>query len=69
MGKELSRREKLERLNDLVIDTAIAQLEAEEVGIKDLGSIITLLKNNSVIDEQKQYSEAEFIDSLVVDKK
>ena len=34
MERVLNRREKLERLNDLVIDTAIEQLEGGEDGLK-----------------------------------
>lgn len=65
----MTRREKLERLNELVIDVAIDELEAGGVSLKDLSSIITLLKNNSVVEEKHEHDEAAVIDSLVEDKK
>lgn len=65
----MTRREKLERLNDLVIDEAIKQLESGEVNLKDLNSIITLLKNNKVVEEKQEHDEAELIDNLIKDKK
>ena len=54
----MTRRERLEKLNDLVIDTAIEELEAGNVGVKDLNAIITLLKNNKVLDEHKELTES-----------
>jgi hypothetical protein len=65
----MTRREKLEKLNDLVIDEAINQLESGEVGLKDLNSIITLLKNNKVVEEKVEHSESDLIDTLIEDKK
>ena len=65
----MTRREKLELLNDLVIDEAIKQLESGEVNLKDLNSIITLLKNNKVVEEKQEHDEAELIDNLIKDKK
>lgn len=65
----MTRREKLELLNDLVIDEAIKQLESGEVNLKDLNSIITLLKNNKVVEEKQEHDEAEVIDNLIKDKK
>jgi|AntAceMinimDraft_10_1070366.scaffolds.fasta_scaffold820777_2 hypothetical protein len=65
----MTRRERLEKLNDLVIDTAIEELEAGNVGVKDLNAIITLLKNNKVLDEHKELTESDIVDSLVEDIK
>ena len=65
----MTRREKLEKLNDLVIDEAINQLESGEVSLKDLNSIITLLKNNKVVEEKVEHSESDLIDTLIEDKK
>lgn len=65
---ERTRREKLEQLNDLIIDKAIEELENGELSIKDANGIITLLKNNKVIEEEKVISESDVIDSLVEDK-
>lgn len=66
----MTRREKLERLNDLVIDVAITELESGEVTLKDIAPIITLLKNNQVVEDKKaEFSEADLIEELVEDKK
>ena len=65
----MTRRERLEKLNDLVIDTAIEELEAGNVGVKDLNAIITLLKNNKVLDEHRELTESDIVDSLVEDIK
>jgi len=65
----MTRRERLEKLNDLVIDIAIKELEANNVGVKDLNAIITLLKNNKVLDEHKELTESDIVDSLVEDIK
>ncbi len=62
-------RQKLEKLNGLVIDEAINQLENGEVGLRDLASIITLLRNNKVIEEKVELLESDLIDTLVENKK
>jgi len=63
----MTRREKLEKLNDLLIDKAIKTLENEDVELKDLNPLITLLKNNKVVEENKQTNESDVIDELIED--
>ena len=60
-----NRLEKLNKLQDLVIDKYIQALEDDEIDAKDLGSVITLLKNNKVVEDRKIFSESDLIDDLI----
>ncbi len=60
-----NRLEKLNKLQDLVIDKYIQALEDDEIDAKDLGSVITLLKNNKVVEDRKIFSESDLIDGLI----
>jgi hypothetical protein len=60
-----NRLEKLNKLQDLVIDKYIQALEDNEIDAKDLGSVITLLKNNKVVEDKKIFSESDLIDGLI----
>ena len=60
-----NRLEKLNKLQDLVIDKYIQALEDNEIDAKDLGSVITLLKNNKVVEDKKIFSESDLIDELI----
>jgi len=60
-----NRLEKLNKLQDLVIDKYIQALEDDEIDAKDLGSVITLLKNNKVVEDKKIFSESDLIDELI----
>jgi len=48
----MTRREKLEELQDLVIDRFITDLRSGEIGARELAPAIALLRQNSVIDEK-----------------
>lgn len=58
-------RAKLERLNELLIDRCIENLESGKVKPNDLGAIVTLLKNNKVIEERREITESEILDGLI----
>ena len=58
-------RAKLERLNELLIDRCIDNLESGKVKPNDLGAIVTLLKNNKVIEERREITESEILDGLI----
>lgn len=64
----MTLRQKLEKLNELLIDKCIDMIEEGELKPTDLGSIVTLLKNNKVIEEKRELSEADLIDSLIEKK-
>lgn len=60
-----SREEKFQRLQDLVLDLYISELESGSVSVKDAAPIITFLKNNRVQEEKNVLSESDIIDELV----
>lgn len=62
-------RAKLEMLNELLVDTCIMNMRSGRMKLNDLGSIVTLLKNNKVVEEKREHSESDLIDSLVEPKK
>jgi len=57
--------EKLAKLNELVIDSLIEGIEEGDIKPMELQGAITLLKNNKVVQERQEESEADVIDSLV----
>ena len=61
----LSLRQKLEVLNELLVDSCIANLSTGIIKPNDLGAIVTLLKNNKVIEERRELSESEILDGLI----
>lgn len=62
-GKTL--RQKLEILNELLVDECIDNLSSGKMKPNDLGAIVTLLKNNKVVEEKREESESDVIDSLI----
>lgn len=67
--KGLTLRQKLETLNELLVDACIENLDSGKIKPNDLGAIVTLLKNNKVVEEKREISEADLIDDLIEDKK
>lgn len=61
----MTLRSKLELLNELLIDTCIDNLNNNRLKPNDLASIVVLLKNNKVVEEKREHSESDLIDSLV----
>jgi hypothetical protein len=57
--------QKLEQLNELLIDACIENLSSGKIKPNDLGAIVTLLKNNKVVAEKREHSEADLIDGLI----
>lgn len=66
---DMPLRQKLEILNELTVDACIDNLVSGKIKQNDLGSIITLLKNNKVVEEKREVSEHDVIDGLIEDKK
>ena len=64
-----TRSQKFEHLQDLVLDTYIDALEAGGIKPMELAPIVTLLKNNKVVQEKSEQSESEIIDALIEDPK
>lgn len=62
-GKTL--RQKLEILNELLVDECIDNLSSGKMKPNDLGAIVTLLKNNKVVELDREESESDVIDSLI----
>lgn len=67
--KGMTRQQKFERLQDLVLDTYLEALEGGKISPHELGPIVTMLKNNKVIQEKQEYSESDFIETLVEEPK
>lgn len=65
MSKGLTRREKLQKLQDLVIDKYIDALEDGSLKPMELQAVVSFLKNNKVIESEKIENEDEDIDSMV----
>lgn len=63
--KEMPLRAKLEMLNGLLVDTCIMNMSQGQMRMNDLGSIVTLLKNNKVVEEKRELSESDIIDGLI----
>lgn len=61
----MNLRQKLETLNELLVDACIDNLQSKMIKPNDLGAIVTLLKNNKVVEEKREHSESDLIDSLV----
>lgn len=62
-GKTL--RQKLEILNELLVDECIDNLSTGKIRPNDLGAIVTLLKNNKVVEEKREESESDIIEDLI----
>jgi hypothetical protein len=66
---EQELRNRLKRLNELLVETCIENLEQGRIKPNDLGAIVTLLKNNKVVSEkEEELSEADIIDGLVEER-
>ena len=65
----MTLRKKLETLNELLVDACIDNLQGGQIKPNDLGAIVTLLKNNKVVEEKRELSESDFLDTLIVSKK
>ena len=63
---KLTLRQKLEVLNELLVDTCIDNLSSGFVKPNDLGAIVTLLKNNKVVEEKREESESDIIEDLII---
>ena len=61
----MTLRQKLEALNELLVDACIENLQSKSIKPNDLGAIVTLLKNNKVVEIEKEITESEIIDSLI----
>lgn len=58
-------RQKLEILNELLVDECINNLSTGKIRPNDLGAIVTLLKNNKVVEEKREESESDIIEDLI----
>jgi len=58
----MTRSEKLSKLKDKVIDEL---LECEELDSKQMSIIVTLLKDNKVIEEKVNITESDIIDDII----
>lgn len=67
--REQTLRAKLERLNELLVDACIENIEGGQLRPNDLGAIVTLLKNNKVVEEKREISESDLIDELIEAKR
>jgi hypothetical protein len=65
----MNRREKLQKLQDLVIDKYIEVLEDGSLKPMELQAVVTFLKNNKVIESEKIENEDDNYDSMVEDLK
>jgi hypothetical protein len=69
LGKQkkdnLTLAQKLSKLNELVVDNLIEGIENGDIKPMEMQGAITLLKNNKVVQERQEESEADVIDSLV----
>jgi len=63
--KGMTLRQKLETLNELLIDQCITNISTGKLKPNDLGAVVTLLKNNKVIEEKREHSESDLIDGSV----
>lgn len=61
----MTRQQKFEKLQDLVLDSYITALETGGIKPMELAPIVTLLKNNKVIQEKQEHSESDLIDELI----
>ncbi len=63
----MTLRQKLEALNELLVDACIENLSSGKIKPNDLGAIVTLLKNNKVIEEKREVTESDLIEELIED--
>lgn len=52
----MTKKEKLNHLQDLVIDTYIKELESGGIHPRDFASIVSLLNQNSIVEEKSSSS-------------
>ncbi len=68
--KTMTRGEKFEMLQDLVLNSYIESLENGELKPMELAPIVTLLKNNKVIQEKAaEETESDVIDGIMKEDK
>lgn len=65
----MNRRQKLQKLQDLVIDKYIEALEDGSLKPMELQAVVTFLKNNKVIESEKIENEDDDYDNMVEDLK
>ena len=65
----MTRLDKLNLLQDLVLDTYIEALKEGELKAMELAPIVTLLKNNKILEDKKITPESEVIEGLVEELK
>ena len=63
--EDMNLTEMLVELNTEVIKDCLVRVRSGELEKGELGSIITLLKNNKIVEDKKIDSEADLIDELV----
>jgi hypothetical protein len=66
---KMTLRQKLEILNELVVDSLIEGISSGSIKPMELQGAITLLKNNKVVEDRKEESDSDLIDSLIESKK
>lgn len=62
---KMTKAQKLELLDELLMNTYIEVLQEGQLRANDLGAVVTYLKNNKVVQEKKEHSESDLIDSLI----
>jgi len=65
----MTLRQKLKVLNELVVDSLIEGVSTGMIKPMELQGAITLLKNNKEVEDRKEHSESDLIDSLIEDKR
>lgn len=66
-GKE--RRAKLQKLQDLVIDKYIEALTDGSLKPMELQAVVTFLKNNKIVETEKEVDKEDDIDDMVEELK
>lgn len=65
----MNRREKLQKLQDLVIDKYVEALEDGSLKPMELQAVVSFLKNNKVIESEKIENEDDDYENMVEDLK
>lgn len=65
--EDMTLAEMLTELNQELVKSCLTKVREDGLDRGDLGSIITLLKNNKVVQDKKEHSEADLIDELIDD--
>jgi hypothetical protein len=65
----MNRREKLQKLQDLVIDKYIDALEDGSLKPMELQAVVSFLKNNKVVESEKIENEDEDYENMIEDLK